>query len=220
MKTKICAISDVHCKWNKIVIPEVDILISTGDYSFLGEAHVVRDFHKWMNKQPAKVKISLQGNHEKWVEKNFLEAKQIAEEACPGVHFIDEGLIEVEGLKIWCSAITPYFCNWAWNRHEEDIKEHWDKIPDGMDIIATHGPVWMILDSFPAFDNQLGEWIIRHVGCQELYARVLEVNPKVHICGHIHESYGTVVHNGIAFINASICNKDYKAVNAPIVFEI
>ncbi len=68
---KIVAISDVHCKWNKVVIPECDILISAGDYSFQGEPHVVVDFHKWLNKQPAKHKISVQGNHEKQVEKNF-----------------------------------------------------------------------------------------------------------------------------------------------------
>src|SRR5271170_4285418 len=97
---KICAISDVHCKWNKVTIPECDLLISAGDYSFLGERHIVRDFHKWLHKQPAKEIISVQGNHEKWVEKNFQLAKQAAEEACPGVHFIDEGLVEIDGLRI------------------------------------------------------------------------------------------------------------------------
>ena len=56
---KIVCISDVHGKWNKIEIPECDILISAGDYSFTGERHMVRDFHKWMNKQPAKHKISV-----------------------------------------------------------------------------------------------------------------------------------------------------------------
>ena len=42
---KIAIISDTHGKWNKLKIPECDILISCGDYSFRGEPHMIRDFH-------------------------------------------------------------------------------------------------------------------------------------------------------------------------------
>lgn len=218
---KVVAISDVHCKWNKLIIPECDLLISAGDYSFLGEPHVVKDFHKWFSKQPAKHKISLQGNHEKQVEKNFAISKQIAEEACPGIHFIDEGLVEVEGTKIWCSAITPFFCNWAWNRYPGDeIQKHWDRIPDGMDIVVTHGPVFGILDSLMNFNGQKCEWEEKHLGCPQLLKRVLEVKPKLHIGGHIHPGYGMKTQDGITFINAAICDDSYNAVNQPIVTEI
>jgi hypothetical protein len=37
MKLKIVAISDVHNKYQKLIIPECDILISAGDYSFRGK---------------------------------------------------------------------------------------------------------------------------------------------------------------------------------------
>lgn len=53
---KIVAISDVHGKWKKLKIPECDLLISTGDYSFEGEPHMTKDFHKWLNKQLTYVK--------------------------------------------------------------------------------------------------------------------------------------------------------------------
>ncbi len=135
---KIVAISDIHCRWNKIgQLPECDILISAGDYSFRGEKHVVEDFHKWLNKQDAGHIISVQGNHEVWVEKNFEEAKAIAEKACPGVHFIgDHGTVEIEGIKIHGSAITPWFHSWAWNvQRGPDIAKEWAKIPDDTNII-------------------------------------------------------------------------------------
>lgn len=217
---RICAISDVHCKWNKTVIPECDLLISAGDYSFLGEPHVVKDFHKWLDKQPAKHIISLQGNHEKGVEKNFELSKQIATDACPRVHFIEEGLVEIEGIKIWLSAIQPFFCNWAYNRYPgEDIQKHWDRIPS-CDIVVTHGPCHGLLDGIPEFDMRKGEMVIRHVGCPQLLEKLLEMKPKVHISGHIHEGWGEIHHSGIHFINASICDENYNATNKPIVFEI
>jgi Icc-related predicted phosphoesterase len=209
---KIVIISDTHNKFNKITIPECDLLISCGDYSFRGTASEVKNFHKWLNKQPAKYKISIQGNHERGVEKNFDLSKQIAEENCPGVYFIDEGLIEIEGLKIWCSAITPEFCNWAWNRQRgEEIKKHWDRIPNGVDIIATHGPVKNILDECPDGFR---------AGCEELLKRVLEVRPKYHFCGHIHMSYGVKHFDGITFVNASICDEMYLPINEPVVIEL
>jgi len=209
---KIVCISDVHCKWNKLIIPECDLLVSCGDYSFKGERHVVKDFHKWLNKQPAKHIISVQGNHELWVEKNFQEAKAIALEVCPRVHFVEEDIIEIEGIKIFCSAVTPFFHNWAYNKYRgEDIKKHWDRIPQ-VDIIATHGPVYGILDELVYPDGTLTG---AHVGCQDLLDAVKRIKPDLHFCGHIHNQGAQQVHqDGTSFYNASICDEMYYPSNA------
>lgn len=218
---KIVCISDVHGKWSKLVIPECDILISAGDYSFRGELHMVRDFHKWMGKQPAKHKISVQGNHEKQVEANFTLSKQMAEEACPGIHFVDEGLVEVEGLKIWCSAITRFFHNWAWNRHPgEEIQKHWDLIPNDSDIIVTHGPCYGLGDSLVQFNGMKCEWEELKLGDGQLLKKVLEVKPKLHVSGHIHPGYGIYGQSGIIFVNAAICDDSYTPVNKPIIVDL
>lgn len=208
---KIVAISDTHGKWNKLKIPECDILISAGDYSFNGEPHMVKDFHRWLNKQDAGYIISVQGNHETWVEKNWNEAKAIAVEACPAVHFIDEGLVEVEGIKIWCSAITPWFHNWAWNRHRgEEIKRHWSVIPDDTDILVTHGPADGILDQILFIDGTPKE----RVGCTDLLNRIKELkNLQVHICGHIHSGHGQEHKYGVSYYNVSICDEMYCPTN-------
>lgn len=215
MKTiKVIAISDTHGKWNKLTIPECDILISAGDYSWKGELHMVRDFHKWLNKQPTKHIISVQGNHETGVEKNFELSKETALKVCPKVHFIDEGLVEVDGLRIWGSAITPWFHNWAWNRFPGDeIQKHWDNIPENIDILVTHGPPHGILDGVEKFNGKLCEFEIEHCGCPQLLNKVLNIKPKAHVFGHIHEGSGTYTRDGITFINAAICNGKYDAVN-------
>lgn len=209
---KIVAISDVHGKWNKITIPECDILISAGDYSFRGERHMVKDYHKWLNKQEAGYIVSVQGNHELWVEKNFAEAKELAEKECPGVHFIgDHGTVNIEGIKIHGSAYTPWFHNWAWNV-ERGIKlaEEWNKIPDDTNVLVTHGPPFGILDIVPYADGTPKE----RVGCHELMQRVVQLEQlKLHIFGHIHHSSGEQYFHNKKFVNASICDEQYMPTN-------
>ncbi|MDQ6610201.1 MAG: metallophosphoesterase, partial [Bacteroidota bacterium] len=60
----------------------------------------------------------------------------------------------------------------------------------------------------------------QHAGDKDLLKTVKEINPKVHVCGHIHESYGYVKRFGIKFINACVLNESYELVNKPIVFEL
>lgn len=205
---RVVAISDVHGKWNSISIPSCDILISCGDYSFRGEPKAVIAFHEWLDKQPAKHIISVQGNHEVAVEKNFSHFKTLAQNACPRVHFIDEGLVEVEGLKIWCSAVTPWFHDWAWNAERgPEIREHWDLIPQDTDILVTHGPPHGILDR-----TARGHF----AGCEELTSRIKEIGIKHHFFGHIHEGYGHVKKDNVDYWNVSICNENYRAVNSPV----
>lgn len=218
---KICAISDVHCRWKNLNIPEVDILISSGDYSFKGEKHVVKEFHEWLNKQDAGYIISVQGNHELWVEKNFQEAKEIAEKACPGVHFLQHSPIEIEGIKIFGSAWTPWFYSWAWNARRTPeqalafggpfIGDLWKDIPDDTNILVTHGPPYGILDELVYPDGTpKGEL----VGCEELSKRISQLNQlDLHIFGHIHCGAGQKHLNGVSYYNASVCDEQYYPSN-------
>lgn len=219
---KIVCISDPHGKWGKLQIPECDILISTGDYSFRGEKHMVRDYHAWLNKQEAGYIISVQGNHETFTDRirrgvnggiTFAQAKEIAEKECPGVHFVEHELVEIEGVKIFCSAWTPFFCNWAYNAHRgEEIKKLWDDIPEDTQILATHGPPYKILDECP--DGTL-------VGCADLWNKILQLKQlKMHCFGHIHHSSGEKDFNGIKFINAAICDESYMPTNPIRIFEL
>lgn len=212
---KIVAISDVHGKWNKITIPECNLLISCGDYSFRGETHMVKDFHKWLNKQPATHIISVQGNHELQVQHNFNLSKQIAQEQCPRVHFMEEGLVEIEDKKIWCSAWTPWFYDWAYNaRRGEEIQRHWDLIPQDIDILVTHGPPAGVLDTVIGREQD-------HLGCLDLMDKINQLPKlKYHFFGHIHSGHGTMNFNDKTFFNVSICDEQYKPTNPVTEVEI
>ncbi len=205
------AISDTHNRHSELTIPPCHILIHAGDYSFRGSQHEIHEFYTWLNKQPAKHKVSVQGNHEVWVQKNFYEARLRAEELCPGVHFLEHGAIEIEGIKIFGSAWTPWFHDWAWNAlRGQEISTYWKQIPDDTNILVTHGPPRGILDTVVRADGTPRE----SVGCDDLLARVKELKDlKLHIFGHIHSGSGKMQFNGVKFVNASICDEQYGATN-------
>jgi Icc-related predicted phosphoesterase len=47
----------------------------------------------------------------------------------------------------------------------------------------------------------------------------MEVQPKIHVCGHIHCAYGQKYFNGVEFLNAAILNERYMYENKPISLE-
>src|SRR5690606_18309514 len=125
------------------------------------------------------------------------------------VIYLNDSGIEINGLKIWGSPITPYFHNWAFNRKRgAEIKKHWNLIPDNTDILITHGPPFGILDETV---------YSKRTGCEELLLRVYQIQPKYHIFGHIHEDYGVLSKRETAFVNASVLNDHYQLMNQPLV---
>lgn len=207
---KFVVISDTHSKHHFIKLPKGDILIHAGDISQKGKKEEVMDFLQWFGKQNFTYKIFIAGNHDFFFEK--ASQQEITETIPQDIIYLNESGIDINGIKIWGSPITPWFFNWAFNRKRgAEIRKHWENIPTDVDILITHGPVYGFLD---IISNE------EHVGCQDLLRRVLIVKPKIHICGHIHESYGQITRSGIQFINASQVNELYNLSNRPIVFDL
>jgi Icc-related predicted phosphoesterase len=139
-------------------------------------------------------------------------SKEIQKLIPENIIYLKNSAAEIDGIKIWGSPYTPWFFNWAFNeRRGALISKHWQLIPENTDVLITHGPVFGILDT--VINEQ-------HVGCKDLLQKIIELKPKVHICGHIHESYGSVKKSGTRFINASLLNEAYELVNKPVVFEL
>lgn len=207
---KFVAIADTHGKHKDLTIPSGDMLIHAGDISMKGDEDEIIDFLNWFDEQNFKHKILIAGNHDFYFE---TESQEQIEELLPkNITYLKDSSTTINEFKIWGSPITPWFFNWAFNRHRgEQINRHWDLIPPDTDILITHGPIFRTLDK-----NSEGQ----HVGCKDLFNKVQEIRPKVHICGHIHESYGTADKMGIKFINASVVNKNYELTNSPILFEL
>lgn len=206
--TKIVAISDTHMRHRDLEVPEGDILIHAGDFTRKGKLEDVIDFNDWLGKLPHPNKIVIAGNHDFCFQSQHDESKKNLSNAI----YLQDQSIELLGLKIYGSPWQPWFFDWAFNlKRGQEIKAKWDLIPKGTDILITHGPPMGILDK-----TSKG----KSVGCEELNRRILEIKPKLHIFGHIHEAYGETLQNNISYINASNCDLSYKPSNQPIVFEI
>ncbi len=201
---KIICISDTHGLHRQLKLPPGDILIHSGDLSHQGRKHEIRDFLSWLADQPYRHKVFIGGNHDFYLEQSSLTFHKMIPEGCT---YLENSEAVIEGIRFWGSPVTPYYYNWAFNRHRgKEIGHYWDKIPDGIDILITHGPPAMTLDR--TFDN-------RYAGCEVLRERILELRPAFHLFGHIHEGYGKKMLGYTQCVNASVLNIFHKPVNIP-----
>jgi len=205
---RVVCISDTHGRHAGLRIPGGDLLLHAGDLGRHGRIADLKDFNAWMAEQPHAFKVVIAGNHDRALE----ERPRAARRALKDVIYLRDEEVELEGLRIWGSPWQPTFMSWAFNLDRgAPIREKWDLVPEGIDLLITHGP--------PAFRLDLtrrGE----RVGCLDLLATVRRVRPKVHVFGHIHESYGRMEAEGTLFVNASTCNERLEPVNPPVVLDL
>lgn len=217
---KIVFISDTHDLHANVQVPDGDILIHAGDATMLGRMNEIAAFGKWFREQPHKHKVFVPGNHDWMFQKNRTMALQLLNNGIIGdaggrINYLEDGLVTINGLRIWGSPWQPTFFDWAFNLDRgEAIKRKWDLIPEGLDILITHGPPMGVHDQI---SPHLGS---EHLGDEELMAAVERAKPKIHVFGHIHGGYGQTQYVNTLFVNAAICNEAYKPVNDPIVIEI
>jgi Icc-related predicted phosphoesterase len=206
---RIVFISDTHNRHSEITVPAGDLLVHAGDISGRGGVYEITRFMDWLEDQPHPHKVLIAGNHDFLAERNPEEFLGLVPK---NVIYLNDSGTEINGLKIWGSPIQPWFFDWAFNRQRgEEIDQHWQLIPEGTDLLMTHGPPSGILDR-----TITGE----KVGCEDLLRRVLEIKPRIHVFGHIHEAYGQVQQDGIHFINASVLNHRYMPVFDPVVVDL
>ena len=210
---RVVCISDTHCRLRNVKVPDGDILVHAGDLTFQGNVAEISQELRELGRIAKRFKKTylVAGNHD-WLP---FHHRLLMEEMCKneGVTYLQDSWDIYEGLVIFGSPWQPEFCSWAFNLPRgEKLKTIWDNIPDKVDILVTHSPPANILDSVPHG--------IEHVGCVDLFNRVMKVKPQLHVFGHIHFSYGMKQFDGITFVNASICDEQYKPINAPIVIDL
>lgn len=226
----IDCISDLHGYYPKT--EGGDLLIVAGDLTARDRIPEWYAFYEWLRDQKYRKKVYIAGNHDGFLSQclSTQDSKILGlYEDEDGMEFLMDSGTEFEGLKIWGSPWTPMFCNWHFMLERgKPLREKWALIPDDTDILVTHGPPFGMLDK-----NCDGE----RCGCRDLANRVLDLNLKLHVFGHIHDSHGEChqsyetpgdarevvkdgykgdIPKGHLSVNASHVNDGYKPVNKPI----
>lgn len=222
---------------------KADIILHCGDMTQIGGlsnyrralAHV----EALKNSANAELALVIAGNHDvsldpTWWAKNLIEDEDDPEEPLRardlfaqaqknGVHFLDEGthnftLQDGRLFTIFASPFTPEFGGYAFAYAESE--DHFNigpsRIPEGVDIVMTHGPPSAPAASSNNYLLDLGHEG-QHCGCPKLLKAVSRAKPALHCFGHIHEGYGAqaLVHGRISAETVDVGAANVGAVDIP-----
>jgi len=205
---RLVLVSDTHSLHDCCKVPKGDVLIHAGDLTNIGSMEDIIKFNEWIGKIKCRHKLVIAGNHDWGFERNPGPAKKLLTNC---TYLMDKKAV-IDGVVLFGSPWSPEFCNWAFNLPRgKPLRDKWNKIPENVDVLITHGPPDGILD-----ETEEGN----RTGCADLLDVVQKIKPKIHVFGHIHEGYGQVKHGGTTFVNASICTRRYHPVNEPIVVDL
>jgi Icc-related predicted phosphoesterase len=202
---RIVLISDTHGLHRQLDAPGGDVLIHAGDFTLDSKPlSVLSDFNAWLGSLPHRHKVVVPGNHE-----FVLEEPRNRGAITDAIMLVDSG-VEIEGLKIWGSPVTPLYGGAFGKSRPEDRKKLWASIPDGLDILVTHTPPFAIPDhGLPSEPRE---------GCPYLFEAVFRARPRLHVFGHIHAGYGTL-RTDTLFVNASLMGEDGSLGGKPFVID-
>jgi Icc-related predicted phosphoesterase len=182
---KIWHLSDTHTLHDNLEVPkDVGLIIHSGDCSnskspYINEQQVL-DFIEWYSKINKEYKIYVAGNHDCSLEARLVTKQHFTD---AGIIYLENEYIDILGLRIWGSPYTPSFFNWAFMKARHKLYDIWATIPEDTDIVVTHGPPKGILDL--SYDKN-GK--LEYCGCESLRKRIYNINPKLHLFGHIHDN--------------------------------
>jgi Icc-related predicted phosphoesterase len=212
----ITCLSDTHRFHQGITIPECDVVVFAGDAGWedwTGDLREVEKFLWWFRCLPAKYKVMTVGNHDYAAAYHSSIVSSLAEEY--DIHYLINDSVIIDGIKFWASPFSLEFMGWSFAlpRDEEILTKHWNQIPENTDVVITHGPCFGILDTiYPESEEHLGDPI--------LMDRIAQIQPKLHVSGHIHGGFGKRQIVNTIFVNASVCDENYDPINLPILVEI
>lgn len=199
----ILHLSDTHGFHRQLgSLPAADIIVHSGDISFVGTGDAIVDFIDWFVELDYKYKIFIAGNHDFLLEGK--SADRIQRFLPKNCYYLYNSGVKINDLKFWG---MPFFFS-----PEDDSQyiEEINRIPNDTDILITHQPPHGILDRSRNTS----------FGSVHLLNKVTEIKPRYHLFGHIHDAYGTETHNQTIFSNASMVDEQYQLINNPIILEI
>jgi len=198
---QIVLLSDTHELHREVDVPDGDVLVHSGDFTLFNRSlRAIQDFDAWLGELPHLHKVAIYGNHECPQTTNPSSKWPSLSNATV---LYNKGL-EICGLRFWGCA--PNLSD------EANRKRQYAQIPENTDILITHFAPYGILDSTP--DSGF------HSGCRDLFDRVIHVQPKLHVFGHVHGAHGIFQTDNTTFVNAALLGPNGDIDQSPIALRM
>ena len=219
---KCVVISDTHSREKKIEwfktkenIESIDMVIHCGDFSHSQKTFDA--FLTWFSNLDVKYRLLIAGNHDEIVNSM---GKDEMQQICGilDIIYLEDSSITLEGIKFHGSPMSNEYGPWPFMKNDLELDYHWQKIPDDVDVLITHGPRYDVGDEV----NQ--DIMQPNVGSYSLRLKVNELKKlKYHFFGHIHDSAGELHLSDdgkLTSYNASIMDYWFMPTGKPHTFNL
>lgn len=188
----ITLISDTMGLHHNLRLKPGFILVHAGNITLNGKREEYNDFIQWFGRQPFDHKIFIGGNHDLCLQQ--IGATNISSSLPRGIHYLENSAIELIGIKIYGTPVTPYLMGSAFIEHAEaTLGQTYNKIPEDTDLLITHAPPAGILDG--------------GYGSMQLLKKVKKVRPSIHAFGNVPGQEQVCYELGTCYINACLSNR-------------
>lgn len=228
---KIFATSDLHGQLEGLNPSSCDLVIIAGDIAPLKgftkwnmydqKKWIQRKFIPWMESFPDTQFVFVPGNHDLSLERErtcrmsgFDWSIRLPENA----HMLYDSGIELFGLKIYGTPWVPIISYmWAFEAEHDKLVKKFSKIPYDLDILITHAP--------PHIANYSIDYSLQTYngpfGSSELTNEIIEKQPKLVFCGHIHSGDHTPLNfDNSTLYNVSRIDEHYAISYEPTIVDI
>jgi Icc-related predicted phosphoesterase len=189
---RIVALADTHLFHRDLRVPDGDVLIHAGDFCRQGDLAEVALAMKWFGDLPHERKILVAGNHDRAFQTDATAARALVP---PGVAYLQDEAVTIDGVHFYGSPWTPTFMDWAFLADPgAELAAIWAQIPADVDVLVTHGPPFGHGDS-SSTEGRYGD--------KDLLARIRQLQPPLHLFGHIHEGGGATHEGKTACVNVT-----------------
>lgn len=198
---KILHLSDTHGKHLELPpLPDADIVIHSGDFTFAGSEEEAYDFMNWFCGLAYRHKIFIAGNHDM-----CMYGAETIDGLPDDVHYLCNSGIVIEGVKFF--GIPMFIEDYSDGNLDRAIKD----IPTDTDVLITHQPPYGLCDIFH------GE----HCGDRLLRDKLKELpRLKSHLFGHQHDANSVMTNDGVIYSNAAVLDSHYNLIAYPRTIEL
>ena len=238
---RLMCFSDTHGHHLEIPKSQIfpsDILICGGDFTIFGNPEHVESFKQWIYGLPCNNKIIIAGNLDLTFDtkkldhfrnvinqkdpniklpENLESVKKSFVESNGKYDYIEDQIIDVNGIRIYGAPFTAEFMDWAFQFEGDEGKNKWNKLTqllnnkESVDIILTHGPPKGVCDQDHTGQN---------VGDEDLRKIIEQLQPSLSLFGHIHQAHGNAMVGKTLCCNIAVVNNCREITYAPTYIDL